>query len=148
MCCRLRVFPLDVELAATVLTIGMFEPASIVQEGETPKFWKRDVPEENCTVNVSLTAGSFEASIAPSISAYNHHKGKRITAGIYFEVSSKYAAKVGGKIEQLANVTGCKEGTAPSTLLLADYPEMPLRWETVCRGFQEELMAGAGGDET
>jgi hypothetical protein len=147
MCCKTSVHPLDSELAATILTIGQFVPASIPSDGlEVPRFWKRDIPEENATVNVSLTGGCFEISIAPSISNFDHHLGKRITAGVYFEISAKYAEKVGGEIIQRATVVGCKLSDQGTGLVIARYPSMPMSFERVCAGFQQVLLNDPGHD--
>jgi hypothetical protein len=89
---------------------------------------------------VNLIAGNrFEASISPSISSYTHHYGKRITAGVYFEICAKYAEKVDGTVTQKANVAGCSNGGVAS-LVMAVYPNIPLTYERACRGFQELIM--------
>ena len=143
MCCKTSVHPLDPELAATILTIGQFVPASLtLDDGEIPRFWKRDILEEQATVNVSLTGGCFEVSIAPSISNFDHHLGKRITAGVYFEISARYAEKVGGEIVQRATVIGCKEGASSAGLVIARYPSMPMTFDRICHGFQAVLLPG------
>jgi hypothetical protein len=145
MCCKTSVHPLDPELAATILTIGQFVPASLTSDdGEIPRFWKRDIPEEQATVNVSLTGGCFEISIAPSISNFDHHLGKRITAGVYFEISAKYAEKVGGEIIQRATVVGCKDTDQGTGLVIARYPSLPMSFERVCAGFQQVLLYDPG----
>lgn len=133
MCCRSEVRPLDRAIAEAILRVGQFEE-------KTPGYWVRAVPEEGCSVVVNL-GGIFEASIQPSISTYDHHHGKRITGGIYFEICAKYAEKVGGEIIQKATVSGCKPADTPiASLVIAQYPDKPLMWERVCRGFQEEIL--------
>ena len=141
MCCKTTVRPLNEELAATILTIGQFTPTSTPEGDEIPRFWKREIPEEGSTVNVSLTGGAFEVSIAPSISNYDHHHGKRITAGVYFEIAAKYAEKVGGEIVQRATVVGCTN-SGSSGLQLASYPSIPMSYERVCAGFRAEILNG------
>lgn len=141
--------PLDIELAATILVIGQFQPNSgakvpelpINNKDGVPLYWKRLVPEENCTVSVSLSGSIFEASISPSISNMDHHKGKRITAGIYFEICAKYAEKVGGEVIQKATVVGCKLSEQGTGIVIARYPSMPMLWQNVCNGFQTELLS-------
>jgi hypothetical protein len=141
MCCKTSVHPLDPELAATILTIGQFVPSSLASDDhDIPRFWKREIPEEGSTVTVSLTGGCFEISIAPSISNFDHHLGKRITAGVYFEISAKYAEKVGGEIVQRATVVGCKDTAQGTGLIVARYPSMPMSFERVCAGFQQVLL--------
>lgn len=141
MCCRTEVTPLDDTIARVILAVGNFHPQGDPAVAVT---WRREVPEESCYVTVSLTGGRFEASIQPSVSSYDHHHGKRITAGLYFEICAKYAEKVGGLMVQKANVLGCKDtAESVSQLVLAHYPDEPLLWERACRGFQEVILGEA-----
>lgn len=143
MCCKTSVYPLNPELAATILTVGQFVPSPMAASDgmKVPRFWKREIPEERATVTVSLAGGSFEATIAPSISNFDHHLGKRITAGVYFEIAAKYAEKVNGEIVQRATVVGCKDTAQGTGLVLARYPSMPMNFDRVCAGFQQVLLA-------
>jgi len=143
MCCRTTVEPLDLVIARTILLIGQFLPQG---DPESCGYWKRDVPEENTVVTVSLSGGVFEASIQPSISTYTHHHGKRITGGLYFEICAKYAEKVDGKMIQKANITGCTApGSHVTDHVMAEYPHMPMMWERACAGFQAVILGE--GDE-
>ena len=140
MCCRTEVKPLDLTIARVILAIGQFTPSGDAAEA---CFWSRMVPEEGCVVNVSLTGDRFEASIQPSISTMDHHHGKRITAGVYFEICAKYAEKVGGEIIQKATVAGCTDAGASSAHVLAHYPEEPMLWDHICNGFRAELLGAS-----
>ena len=143
MCCRTSVYPLDPALAAAVLQIGHFEPTVLHSEelGIAPT-WQRVIPEEGTTVTASLAGGTFEISISPSISTFDHHLGKRVTASVYFEICAKYAEKVGGEIVQKATVVGCKDSAQGSGLLVARYPSLPMSFDRVCHGFQAVLLGG------
>jgi hypothetical protein len=146
MCCKTSIRPLDSKLAAMILEIGRFQPASMsAADIEVPRFWKREIPEENATVTVSLTGDCMEVSIAPSISNFDHHLGKRITAGVYFEIAAKYAEKIGGEIIQRATVVGCKDNAQSGGLLVARYPSMPISFDHVCAGFQQVLLNDGHG---
>jgi len=141
ICCRTSVYPLDTSLAASILTIGQFTPkAYAVEEAGIPLSWQRYVEEEDAFVAVTLGGGVFDISISPSISTYEHHLGKRVTAGVYFEISARYAEKVAGEIVQRATVMGCKESASSNGLLVARYPSMPMTFERVCHGFQSVLL--------
>ena len=143
ICCRTSVYPLETSLAATILTIGQFSPRpSTHEEGGIPVNWLRYIEEEGATVSVSLSGGIFDVSISPSISAFEHHLGKRITAGVYFEICARYAEKVGGEILQRATVMGCKESASGAGLLVARYPSLPMTFDRICHGFQTVLMPG------
>jgi len=134
---------LEPSIAATVLKIGMFRPVfRLPLESDIALTWERSIPEEGTTVTVSLAADAFDLSISPPISAFAHHLGKRITAGVYFEIAAKYAEKVGGEILQRATVIGCKPAEQGPALLVARYPSMPMCFERVCPGFQTVLMEG------
>ena len=140
MCCRLTVFPLDPELAVSILALGMFT----LVEGQTTT-WRRIVPEEGTAVNAILVpeSNALRLELSPPVSQYMHHADKRIAGGIYFEIAAKYAEKVGGQIKQLSNVIGCTEGGVAEHIL-AQYPDIPLLWEQVCPGFRETILGSAG----
>jgi len=143
ICCRTSVYPLETSLAATILTIGQFRPKTTsAEEAGIPLSWQRYIEEEDAVVTVSLAGGVFDISISPSISAFEHHLGKRITAGVYFEISARYAEKVGGEIVQRATVIGCKESASSAGLVIARYPSMPMTFDRICHGFQAVLLPG------
>ena len=137
MCCRLTISPLDKVIAETVLRVGMFTPMH-----SYPGYWRRDIKEEGTSVEASFNEeASLILRLDPTVSVYSHHAGKRIAAGVYFEIAAKYAEKVGGTIIQRANVVGCKEeGAGVADLVLAQYPNLPLQWGSICNGFREVLL--------
>jgi hypothetical protein len=138
------VRPLDLQLAKATLTIGQFTPVYFAPDN--PDFamrWERAVPEEATLVTVHVIRDALELSLSPAISSFHHHLGKRIAAGIYFEIAARYAEKVGGTVIQRATVEGCTMGEASKELLLASYPEMPLSFERICAGFQETILGEA-----
>ncbi|HWC31162.1 MAG TPA: hypothetical protein VG845_13865 [Dehalococcoidia bacterium] len=142
MCCRTSVYPLEPALAESILRIGQFTPRpGCLEEDGLPLTWIRPVTEEGTVVTVSLSGGVFDLTISPSISTFDHHLGKRITASLYFELGAKYAEKVGGEIVQRATVIGCKS-TEGAGLVIARYPSMPMSFERVCHGFQAVLLPG------
>ncbi len=144
MCCRTFVQPLDVELAVLTLTLGRFKPVywSPSQPGCAIR-WERVVSEEGALVTASLSGDALELSIAPAISLFAHHAGKRLSAGIYFEIAAKYAEKVGGVIIQKATVNGCRDGDSTQELLLAHYPDLPMSFDRICAGFRTVFLGEA-----
>jgi hypothetical protein len=141
ICCRTSVYPLETSLAASILTIGLFSPKAAAAEADgIPLGWQRYIEEEDAYVTVTLAGGIFDISISPSISAFEHHLGKRVTAGVYFEISARYAEKVGGEIVQRATVLGCKDAESSAGLLVARYPSMPMTYDRICHGFQAVLL--------
>lgn len=144
MCCRTVVKPLNPEIARATLMIGQFKP--VYFQPDQPDFatrWERAVPEEGSTVTVHVIAEGLELSISPAISDFGHHAGKRIAAGIYFEIAARYAEKVGGTVVQRATVAGCTRGEGTKELLLASYPAIPLSFDRICAGFREVFLDGA-----
>src|SRR5688572_30356465 len=107
MCCRLTVSPLLPEVATSILQIGLFLPVQGLYST-----WNRAIEEEETFVKAILLpeANSLRLELYPSVSQYVHHAQKRIAGGVYFEIAAKYAEKVGGRIIQLSNVSGCIEG--------------------------------------
>jgi hypothetical protein len=141
VCCRTIVRPLDLNLARAILTIGQFKPVYFAPDNpDVAMRWERAVPEEGTVVTVHVIKDALELSLSPAISAFDHHLGKRIAAGIYFEIAARYAEKVGGVVVQRATVEGCTMGETSKELLLASYPEMPLSFERICAGFQETIL--------
>lgn len=144
MCCRTIVRPLNLDLARATLTIGQFRPVFFAPDRpEQALRWERVVAEEGATVTVHVVKDALELSISPAISVFDHHLGKRITAGIYFEIAARYAEKVGGVIVQRATVEGCTAGETTKELLLASYPSMPLSFDRICAGFRETILGEA-----
>lgn len=132
MCCRLEVEPLIREIAAVQLAIGQFD------RQEHNQTWRREIPEEHTFVQASYVNDRLHLEIFPSIQQYDHHAGKRITAGVYFEMAARYAQKVNGRVEQLANVIGCST-VGMQRKLLAEYPRSPMNFNAICNGFMEVL---------
>jgi hypothetical protein len=131
----------------SILTIGRFNPKDgALLESGIPMTWQRAIEEEGTFVTVSLAGGVFDLTISPSISSFDHHLGKRITAGVYFEISAKYAEKIGGEVVQRATVAGCRAEDGAG-LIIARYPSMPLSFERICHGFQHVLLPGCDDHE-
>lgn len=130
MCCRLEVEPLLLDIAAAQLAIGQFEWE--ISKG----IWRRSIPEENTFVEASFVNQRLHLEIKPSIHSYFQHHDKRITAGVYFEIAARYAQKVNGRIEQLSNVVGCSL-VGVQRRLLAEYPNSPMNYNSICNGFAE-----------
>jgi hypothetical protein len=131
-----------------VLETGLFKP--VYWQNGGPLYaanWERAVPEEGTVVNVSLSGETLELNISPAISVFAHHAGKRLAAGICFEIAAKYAEKVGGQILQRATVVGCKSGERSQELLIANYPGLPMSFDRICTGFQTVLLDSGGGGE-
>jgi hypothetical protein len=141
VCCRTVVRPLNPELVKATLTIGQFKPVYFAPDRpDLATRWERDVPEEGATVTVHVVNDGIELSISPAISEFHHHMGKRLAAGIYFEIAARYAEKAGGTVVQRATVEGCTSGLGSKELLLATYPSMPLSFERICAGFQVTIL--------
>ena len=146
MCCRLIITPLDREVAIAVLTVGQFK----VPNGHTSTsmYYERKLLHEGTTVTASLNDPTrLELSISPSVSVYAHHEHKRDAAGVYLEIAARYAQKVNGTITQLSNIEGCIDDGIRSKVL-AVYPEMPMSFNAICRGFQALFVTEAQPEET
>lgn len=148
ICCRTSVYPLDIETAVSVLGVGLFKPVYWSPgRPEAAVNWERQIDTEGTTVHASLRDGCLELNLAPAISVFSQHHGKRIAASVYFEIAAKYAEKVGGTIVQRATVVGCKPGNAPQELVLAEYPAMPMSFDRICPGFRAVLQEATSGME-
>lgn len=143
MCCRTSISPINREIAALILTVGQFKPTYYSpNQPDIAINWGRLIPEEGVTVTASITSDVLDLNLSPAISAMYQHTGKRIAAGVYFEIAAKYAEKVSGIVIQRATVTGCKPTEGDGGLLLARYPLEPMDWSKVCPGFQAVILGG------
>lgn len=142
MCCRTTITPLVPEIARAVLAAGLFVP--VYQDTN----WERKVEEEesdwitvvHATVrHIDAIEASLELNLAPAISVFSQHHGKRRGAGVVFEMAARYAEKVGGTVVQRAVVAGCESGKSRD-LVIAAYPHMPLDFSRVCPGFRAEIL--------
>ena len=146
ICCRTSVYPLEPETAVAILTIGQFKPVYwSAGRSDVAVNWERVIDEEGTVVHAALRDGSLELNLAPAISVFSQHHGKRLAASVYFEIAAKYAEKVGGTIIQRATVVGCKASGQPQELMLASYPAMPMSFDRVCPGFRSVLEEALGG---
>ena len=144
MCCRTQVYPIHIEAAVAILTIGLFRP--LYWRPDNPQFavtWERAIPEEGIIVGASLAGDSLQLTISPAISTFADHFGKRVGAGVYFEIAARYAEKVGGEIIQRATVAGCRKDGQSQELVIARYPRSPLDFEKICSGFQAAILQDA-----
>lgn len=140
MCCRTTIEPLDIDVARAVLLVGQFVPNANATE------FVRALEEEGAKVTATFEQNALRLSITPAITSLDGHNGKRITAGVYFELAAKYAEKVGGKVTQLSNVAACA-GQGGQNKVLAVYPDQPLNWEAICMGFAEVIAGGHVHDD-
>ena len=140
MCCQIVCGPIDVEIAKALLAVGQFEPT-----GTSDRYWARQLGLDEMGRKMAVKASieinpdgtaQMRLFVEPSITAYDHHAGRRVQASTALEIATRVAEKVGAEIQQLANVVGCSEDGVRSHLL-ASYPEYPMRYESLCRGFQE-----------
>jgi hypothetical protein len=108
----------------------------------------RRIEEENATVTARFEQNALRLEISPSITTLDGHNGKRLTAGVYFEIACRYAEKVDGVVTQLSNIQACANANGGSqNVAVAKYPEQPLSWENVCHGFAEVIAGGHVHDD-
>lgn len=80
--------------------------------------------------------------LQPPVGIWTDHLLKRDGAGIMFEMAAKFAEKTNAYVQQEGiNVFECR--ASGMTLLIADYPHMPMSFEKVCPGWQAVFL----GDE-
>jgi hypothetical protein len=148
ICCRTSIYPLDIETAIAVLGVGLFKPVYWTPgRPEAAVNWERQIDAEGTVVHAALREGSLELNLAPAISIFSQHHGKRLAASVYFEIAAKYAEKVSGTIVQRATVVGCKPSSSPQELILAEYPAMPMSFDRICPGFRAVLQEATEGIE-
>ncbi len=127
-----------------ILGIGLFVPIYWDPAKKMAVNWMRHVVEDDGRegdVTATITTESFDLNLSPAISTYPQHAGRRRAAGVYFEIATRFAERINGEIRQLSTVVGCKTGDAPLALLVARYPDLPIDFSRICRGFQAELLS-------
>jgi len=136
------------EVAVAILSVAQLHPElgdlQLTQRSIISGLWERAIAEEGSRVKARIDADALRLWCVPVIHHYAQHAQRRMAASVYFEVAAKYAEKVHGTITQHQNVAGCTaDGTR--SLVVARYPNLPLRWDRICAGFREALL-GDGGD--
>lgn len=146
MCCRTGIRPLVTDVAIELLELAGFKGYWKDEQTGLYISWVRNVEEEGTVLHATLRKGYDDPgelmfNIAPAISVFSQHYGKRITASMYFELAARYAEKVNGIVTQHANIVGCRsaEDKHATDLVVASYPEIPLHFDRICAGFQHEL---------
>jgi hypothetical protein len=135
VCCKSETTPLIPDVAETILAIGQFVP-----NDEGTAFY-RDVGESRVTAY--LTGDKLTLSITPAVSIDSHHEGKREAASVYFEIAARYAQRVNGQIKQCSTIQTCGQ---ERERVIAQYPELPLAFSSVCPGFRRTF-TGVEGEE-
>jgi hypothetical protein len=77
-----------------------------------------------------------ELSLYPPIDSRRDHSHKRLSASFMFQVAALLAEKACASVFQEARVEACIMDDSP-TVLVASYPEQPLRLEAICPGLRE-----------
>lgn len=137
MCCRTTVTPIGPR-AIEILQMAGFN-------GGERSAWIREL-DNGTWVTVRLDPQRVVLNVYPPVGSLADHSQQRLAAALMFKVAAYIAEDSGGDVVQEASVGHCLVERGKSSILIARYPGLPLRFEHVCPGFRE-VFVGGGNQE-
>jgi hypothetical protein len=137
MCCRTTVTPIGPR-ALDILRMAGFT-------GGERSAWIREL-DNGTWVTVRLDPQRVVLNVYPPVGSLADHSQQRLAAALMFKVAAYIAEDADGDVVQEASVGHCLVERGKSSILIARYPAMPLRFEHVCPGFREVFVGGASED--
>lgn len=98
--------------------------------------WAREL-EDKTWVTATFDNNRIVLNVHPPVSHIGDHSRQRLAAALMFKVATFLAEDAGCKLVQEASVAQCLKERGKSSILIASYPQAPLRFENVCPGFRE-----------
>jgi hypothetical protein len=86
-------------------------------------------------------------NVYPPVGSLADHSQQRLAAALMFKVAAFLAEDAQAEILQEASVGHCLIERGKSSILVANYPVMPLRFEHVCPGFRDVFLGGVLQEE-
>ncbi len=131
MCCRTTVAGIGPR-AHEILRLAGFR-------GGERSAWTREL-DNGTWVTVSFDSQRIVLNVHPPVGSLADHSRQRLAAALMFKVAAFLAEDAGGDIIQEASVGHCLVERGRSSILIASYPDAPLRFEAVCPGFREVFL--------
>ena len=129
-------------MVLALFPIGGFLPVlDLPLSGPRMKF-QRFFEPEGSWIQVHYEEATLALSLQPAISSMEHHAQRRQSGGCMFEMAWRYAEKVNGIVEHMNNIGPCAAARGSSSAIVAIAPDMPLRFDALCVGWQAVFLAG------
>lgn len=138
MCCRTTVTPIGPR-AIEILRLAGFT-------GGERSAWIREL-DNGTWVTVRLDPQRIVLNVYPPVGSLADHSQQRLAAALMFKIAAYLAEDAGGDIVQEASVGHCLVERGKSSILIARYPTLPLRFEHVCPGFRDVFVGGGYREE-
>ena len=105
--------------------------------------WIRHV-SDGSVVKFAPQSGGGRFNLEPSIGDHSqeNHLLHAAAAAIQFKTAMTLAETCGGRLLQSALVGACRLETGSGERVVAQYPEQPLQWSSLCAGFRDVLSKG------
>ena len=133
MCCSQTVSRIGPR-AVEILTLAGFIPS----QGDS-RLWRREAAPEQL-VQVILNEANIQINLLPGVTDRQDHYDRKEAAALAFKLAAFLAEDAGAVVTQHSTVQPCLNQGRPSQIVIANYPERPLRFEAICAGFQEVFL--------
>jgi hypothetical protein len=131
MCCRTTVNGVGPR-ALEILQIAGFT-------GGERSAWIREL-DNGTWVTVRLDPQRVVLNVYPPVGSLADHSQQRLAGALMFKIAAFLAEDARCDVLQEASVGQCLLERGKSSILVASYPAMPLRFEHVCPGFREVFL--------
>jgi hypothetical protein len=138
MCCRTTVNGVGPR-ALEILQLAGFK-------GGERSAWIREL-DNGTWVTVRLDPQRVVLNVYPPVGSLADHSQQRLAGALMFKVAAFLAEDAACEVMQEASVGHCLIERGKSSILVASYPTLPLRFEHVCPGFREVFLGLHGGTD-
>jgi hypothetical protein len=134
MCCRTTVNGVGPR-ALEILQIAGFK-------GGERSAWIREL-DNGTWVTARLDPQRIVLNVYPPVGSLADHSQQRLAGALMFKIAAFLAEDARCEVLQEASVGHCLIERGKSSILVASYPSLPLRFEHVCPGFRDVFLGGA-----
>ena len=143
MCCRVTIEGRGPR-HNDIIHLSGFKPGTSGWPGDQSSSTKIRELGDGTWLTLREDSGKTTINIYPAISEYAHHLPRREAGALMFKVGAFLAEDAQSKLVQEASVGMCLIERNVSSLTIAMYPEMPLTFDNLCRGFREVFLGITG----
>jgi hypothetical protein len=138
MCCRTTINGVGPR-ALEILQIAGFR-------GGERSAWIREL-DNGTWVTARLDPQRIVLNVYPPVGSLADHSQQRLAGALMFKVAAFLAEDARCDVMQEASVGHCLIERGKSSILVASYPSLPLRFEHVCPGFRDAFLGAGSGEE-
>jgi hypothetical protein len=138
MCCRTTVNGVGPRAIDILQTAGF--------TGGERSAWIREL-DNGTWVTVRVDPQRMVLNVYPPVGSLADHSQQRLAGALMFKIAAFLAEDAGCEVLQEASVGHCLIERGKSSILVASYPTLPLRFDHVCPGFREVFLGGSAMEE-